>query len=155
MREVHLIVGPPCSGKSTLVRERAVPGDIVVDWDDLARQAGSRRAHDHLPEHARQATRMRWEAEQHIAQMRTGRAWVIRTLGDLEQRVDAAERLGAEVTIVDPGGAECIRRAHAQHRPADVDEAIVRWYAAAWGSRALSTRHRGGSVARGAHPGLS
>lgn len=153
-REVHLIVGPPCAGKTTYVTEHARPGDIVVDWDQLARKAGSPRHHDHAPEYAHQATRLRWELEQQITHMTTGRAWVIRTLGDPTQRADAAQRLGAEITIIDPGGAECITRAHQTGRPTDTDEAIVRWYAAQWGSRALTTRHTGRMTPH-AHPGLT
>lgn len=33
---IHCIIGPPCSGKSTYVRQHQQPGDIVLDWDALA-----------------------------------------------------------------------------------------------------------------------
>jgi 5-methylcytosine-specific restriction protein A len=33
--EVTLVCGPPGSGKTTLVRERAAPGDTIIDLDDI------------------------------------------------------------------------------------------------------------------------
>lgn len=33
---VTLVVGPPCSGKTTYVKERWEPGDLVVEYDRLA-----------------------------------------------------------------------------------------------------------------------
>jgi 5-methylcytosine-specific restriction protein A len=37
---VLLVCGPPASGKSTLVRARAGPDDVVVDLDAIAREFG-------------------------------------------------------------------------------------------------------------------
>jgi hypothetical protein len=42
-----VVTGPPCSGKSTYVREHANPGDIVVDFDTIAQALGSPKPHDH------------------------------------------------------------------------------------------------------------
>lgn len=33
---LYVITGPPCAGKSTWVRDRAKPGDIVIDLDRMA-----------------------------------------------------------------------------------------------------------------------
>lgn len=41
-----VVTGPPCSGKSTYVREHAKPGDIVIDFDVLARALGSPTPYD-------------------------------------------------------------------------------------------------------------
>jgi hypothetical protein len=32
---VHLVCGPPASGKSTFVREHARPGDLILDFDQI------------------------------------------------------------------------------------------------------------------------
>ncbi len=154
-RTVTLIYGPPCSGKTTYVRELAHHGDIIVDWDDLAREAGSTREHDHLPQYAAAAGRRRMELERDIADMTTGTAWIIRTLGNPTERQQAAERLRATLLRIDPGGAECIHRAHHTGRPPATDELIIRWYADDWASRALTTRIRGGALQQTAHPGLT
>lgn len=42
-----VVTGPPCSGKSTYVRTHRQPGDLVIDFDDLARSLGSPDPHDH------------------------------------------------------------------------------------------------------------
>ena len=42
-----LIVGPPCSGKTTYVREHMEPGDLVIDYDAIAQALGSPSTHDH------------------------------------------------------------------------------------------------------------
>lgn len=37
---LHVICGPPCSGKSTYVREHAEDGDLLVDYDVIAQAFG-------------------------------------------------------------------------------------------------------------------
>lgn len=44
---ITVVTGPPCSGKSTYVRQHAKPGDIVIDFDLLAQAFGSSTPHDH------------------------------------------------------------------------------------------------------------
>jgi hypothetical protein len=33
---IEIVTGPPCGGKSTYIKERAKPGDIIIDMDILA-----------------------------------------------------------------------------------------------------------------------
>lgn len=33
---IQIVTGPPCGGKSTYIKERAKPGDIIVDMDRIA-----------------------------------------------------------------------------------------------------------------------
>lgn len=44
---ITVVHGPPCAGKSTYVRNHAAPGDIVIDFDEIARALGSPVPHDH------------------------------------------------------------------------------------------------------------
>jgi len=37
---VRLVCGPPASGKSTYVKEHKAPGDVVIDYDAIARELG-------------------------------------------------------------------------------------------------------------------
>lgn len=155
MRNVHIVYGPPSSGKTTYVNEHARPGDITIDWDKLAQDAGSPKTHDHAREYAQAASRRRMELEREVERMTTGTAWIIRTLPNPQDREDIAERLQADLIRCDPGGNECIRRAHEAGRPPSTDELIIRWYATDWGARALTARTRGGTLAPNHHPGLT
>ena len=44
---IHVVVGHICSGKSTWVRERAGPDDVVIDHDLIARALSSNSAGHH------------------------------------------------------------------------------------------------------------
>lgn len=136
MREVTLVIGAPCSGKSTWVHEHAAPGDLIVDWDQLAVDAGSPVPHDHPAAYRAAASAERARLEQVVAERVDMTAWVIRTLPKTTDQVKAERRLWSTSThICDPGMPECIRRAQADGRPPDVDQAIVRWYALRAGAR--------------------
>lgn len=135
MRDVTLVTGPPCAGKTTWVAAHAPTGALIVDWDQLAIEAGSLVAHDHAPHHRAAATTRRAELEQHIADMTDGTAYVIRTAARPAERAQLAARLGATLEIIDPGVQVCLDRARLAGRDPDVDAAILRWYGIQWGAR--------------------
>lgn len=122
-----LLCGPPCSGKSTLAKRLAKPDDVVLDFDAICVELGSRDQWAH-----NQAVRAHAEAVMQtrmhrLAQSRAG-GYVIRTAPDARQRVALAHQLGADtVWVLDPGYAECVRRART--RPRGTVRAIKRWYA--------------------------
>jgi predicted kinase len=33
---IQIVTGPPCGGKSTYIKDRAQPGDIIIDMDRIA-----------------------------------------------------------------------------------------------------------------------
>lgn len=128
-REVILICGPPCAGKTTLALDLKQPGDLLLDRDLIALAFGSRYPH-------RQGARMRKAAEvkmrhelDRVASMTAGRAIVVRCLPNHHTRAALARRLGAEVRLLDPGIDECVRRAVADQRPAGTAASIREWYA--------------------------
>lgn len=135
MRDVTLVAGPPCAGKTTWVVQHAGPGDLIVDWDQLAIAAGSPVAHDHAPGHRAAATARRTELEHQVSEMSDGRAFVIRTAARPDERTQIAYRLGARIEVIDPGVQVCLARAAADGRHPDVDAAILRWYGLQWGAR--------------------
>lgn len=129
VREVILICGPPCAGKTTLAQQLIQPGDKLLDRDLIAQGFGSRYPH-------RQGARMRRSAEAkmrnelvRVAAMRTGRAVVVRCLPNRYTRAVLAHRLDAEVRLLDPGIDECLRRAHTGLRPPGTVASIREWYA--------------------------
>ncbi|MET3635654.1 HNH endonuclease [Curtobacterium oceanosedimentum] len=136
MRNVTLVVGAPCAGKSTIVNERAQSGDIVIDWDQLAVNAGSPFSHDHPKQYRAAATAERTRLERIVAESADVSAWVIRTLPRFDERAAAAQRLGAtDIVVVDPGMATCLERARFADRPPHIDGVIVKWYAIQAGAR--------------------
>lgn len=123
-----VVTGPPCSGKSTYVRERAATGDVVVDFDVLA-QALTVDGTPYQP-----SDPVRWVA---IAARRAAvntaitwhyrgyTAWVIHTRiphGELARY----ERVGAEVVrlTADP---EVLHARAAAERPPEWHRLIDEW----------------------------
>lgn len=123
-----VVTGPPCSGKSTYVRERAAPGDIVVDYDLLA-QALTIGGTPYDP-----SDPVRWTAiAARAAAVRTAivwhqrgyTAWVIHTRiphGELARY----EREGAHIVRLD-APLEVLHARAAQARPARWRQLIDEW----------------------------
>ncbi|MFH9957323.1 AAA family ATPase [Streptomyces roseolus] len=126
--EVTLVCGPPCSGKTTYVREHAERGDLVVDWDALAQALGSPHPHDHprslvpFVAEARDAVVARLERRHDVA-----RVWIIATAPRGSDRARLAPE-GARVVLLATDEDECVRRARQDGRPAGTIEAVETWW---------------------------
>lgn len=112
-----IVMGAPCSGKSTYVREHAKPGDIVIDFDVLAQALGSPDPHDH-PRHIRMvAIDMRRTAiTSAIQQHQHGHTvWIV----DINpgERMTAYQRAGARFVTMEASRAELHERAAAERPP--------------------------------------
>ena len=104
--QVTLVCGPPCAGKTTYVRERAQPGDTVLDADVIGQRAMSKALRGPLE----------------------GRVWVIRCCpGARARQVLAAELGGAEVVLLLPTERELLRRAMARTHPRRHVMAVKAW----------------------------
>jgi predicted kinase len=124
---IVVLCGPPCSGKTTLAHAMAKPGDVVLDYDDIARELGSPAAWNH-------AEPWRTQAEQEMqARMRTARAtaqpgtaWILRTAPRASTRASLARQYQATVYLLNPGEQEC--RSRAEDRPSGTRRAVGQWY---------------------------
>lgn len=118
-----LVLGPPCSGKTTYVAEHASRDDVVIDIDAFARALGSRVEHDHHPNHLTAALVAR-DALVAGAGGWSSATWLIttnrRTLGNLRLPPH-------EVVVIDTSIDECLARARAAGRTPQVLEAIRTW----------------------------
>jgi predicted kinase len=123
---IHIVVGPPCAGKSTYVKERATEGDVIVDFDGIARALG---ASGHMPEGAAKDVAFAARAAAIDALLKGAEAasWIIHTSPSAEQ-VDAYRGAAAEFIVLDPDMEECLVRAESDERPAGTVEAIRSWY---------------------------
>ena len=117
---IHVICGPPCAGKSTYIRERASPGEIVIDFDRIAEAIGASTSH--------QAHGKVWEAAQAARSAlidftleSADTAWIIDSLPSDNSR-KRYETAGAEFTVLDPGIDVCMERA--EERPDGTANAI-------------------------------
>ena len=127
---LYVVTGPPAGGKSTWVRGRAKPGDVVVDYDLLAGAlSGPHQGdpHDH-PEVIRQvAFRARTaairEALRHIHKVDV---YVIHSMPKPEW-MTTYQQHGAEIVTIDPGRDVVMQRI-AQERPATAKAVATRWY---------------------------
>jgi hypothetical protein len=124
-----VIMGAPCSGKSTYVVEHAKPGDLVIDFDVLAQALGSPDPHDH-PKHIRMvAIDMRRTAIASALQQHANghTVWIV----DINpgERMPAYQRAGAQFVTTQASRAELHERAEAE-RPARwhqlIDEHLVK-----------------------------
>ncbi|OLT13010.1 hypothetical protein BJF79_03675 [Actinomadura sp. CNU-125] len=100
-----------------------------MDLDGICQRLGSSDSHNH-PEHVRaQARRVRVAEETLVARMKSGTAWVIRTMPEPERRNRHASALGAtEVVVLATAADEARSRAAAARRPAWTGPVIDRWW---------------------------
>lgn len=126
---VTVICGPPCAGKTTLARRLAQPGDVVLDFDDVCVELGSRDQWSHPKPIREQAEALMRHRIRQLAYDCDAAGWVIRTAPHPAQRRRLAEQLNATVWVLDPGMATCLARAAAGGRPRGTGQAIRAWYA--------------------------
>lgn len=126
-----VIIGPPCAGKSTWVRQHAKPGDIVIDFDLLAQALTvddpRRHPHEH-PGPVQVVTKAaRNAAIDAAARLTTGDAYVIHSSPSAARLAEYA-RLDARIVTIDPGREVVFARV-SRERPHRMLGAAQQWYA--------------------------
>ena len=122
---IHIITGPPCSGKSTYVKEHRAEGDVVVDFDKMAQALGSDKKHM-APDDIKAVTFKAKDAAIKEVCQRKCEAWIIHTKPTDEQR-EMYEAAEAEFIEMDTDLDTCLERCAADERP-EGTEAIIRSY---------------------------
>lgn len=120
---ITLLVGPPCSGKSTYARTHAGPHDLIVDFDAMLSVMsvnGSRNILLPFICEARDALLRRLSRPSDIE-----RAYVI-TYG--ATRDDRARFGPVDLLVFDVPAEECKRRARIDKRPAATFMEIDKWW---------------------------
>lgn len=111
-KRVFIVYGPPMSGKNTYVKQRAWPGDLIVDIDEIY------RAITGLPKYDKPDTLYyNAVAVQNLlidqVKTRNGRwdnAWIIGGYPDKYKRERLATDIGAEVIMMEVKRDQCIGR---------------------------------------------
>lgn len=124
-----VITGPPCSGKSTYLRQHAKPDDIRIDFDDIAQALGSPVRHGHSEAIGRIAVDTRNAAiASAIAWHHRGtRVWVIDT-APYPGRIAQYDEAGARWVRLTADPDELHRRAD-EGRPHQWHARIDQWLA--------------------------
>lgn len=137
---ITVVTGPPCSGKTTYVRDHARPGDIIVDFDALAVALGSTDPHDHDPR-LREITAAAWAAA--IDRLTIGypgaRAWIVDSR-PTRMRQFAYQRARAKIVKLSAAADELHRRAGEDSRSADAHRRIDEWTARSEPATQVRTR---------------
>ncbi|WP_075734439.1 HK97 family phage prohead protease [Corynebacterium phocae] len=129
---IHLVMGPPCSGKSTFVAESAPFGTPRFDFDLVASTvAGGDVGHDPAREVLDPVVAMRrgfvgWLLD---PETEPGDVWLIHA-NPPQSMVERFAALGAQLHILDPGKETCLARAAEDGRPPGTVARINAWYAA-------------------------
>ena len=109
----YIVWGSPASGKTTYVRQNMQRGDLIVDLDFI-KQAISLQDKTDTPDSLYPvAVKIRELLYDLIAENKIDckSVWVIASLPRKKERLELAERLGAELVHIDTDYHECIRRA--------------------------------------------
>ncbi len=118
-----VVIGPPGSGKSTLVRERMKWGDLVVDVDELFRALTLRPMWEHPP----MAINVVLTVRDYLIESFEP-AWVVSTNARADYREGMREKYGAEVVVLETPADVCLARIEADGREGDWGERVTRWW---------------------------
>ena len=116
-KEVHIIYGSPCSGKTSYVREIAGPDDIVVDMDSIWEMIGINERYT-KPNALKSVVFEIRDKLYDIIKYRSGKwasAWIITGGALAGDRERLMQRTGADdMVYIDTPEDECLARAEAR-----------------------------------------
>ena len=129
---IYVILGAPCSGKSTYVQEHRKPGDIVIDFDKIAEALGNDEKHK-APEPIKDIAFLVREAA--IAEIckQDYEAWIIHTRPTKQQR-EMYDAVGAEYIELDTDMETCLQRCESDNRPEGTADIIRQYFEAPKGA---------------------
>lgn len=124
---IHIIIGPPCAGKSTYVAENAKPGDLKIDFDLLAECLGNAEKHNATGLVREAAFAAREAAINEALKHPECESWIIHTK-PTDAQMDAYRALDADIITLDVSKEECERRAAEDGRPQATLDGITKYF---------------------------
>ena len=127
-RHVYVIYGPPCSGKTSMVRTSATPDDLVLDVDNIW-TAVTNNARYIKPDRLKQPVFAVRDCLLDCIKTRRGKwvnAWIIGGYPLLMERRRLCDTMGAESIFIDTDRETCIGRA--VERGGDWVQYVNEWF---------------------------
>ncbi len=126
---LHVVTGPPASGKTTFIAHNAMPGDIRIDLDHIANLIAGNPldGHDHdgvAVAIARAGRRAMIEAA--FTHCHDVDVWLIHTAPKPDQLAEY-QRYGATIHEINPGKDVVMQRCKAE-RPPESLKVAARWF---------------------------
>lgn len=128
IREVCIVYGSPCSGKTTFVREVAEKNDIILDMDNIY-QCITVNERYIKPERIRECAFGIRDCILDMIKCRRGKwntAWVIGGYPLLMERTRLELSLGAKSIFIDTDKETCLNRA--RDRPKEYQQFVEDWW---------------------------
>ncbi|QRP98954.1 HK97 family phage prohead protease [Corynebacterium sp. FDAARGOS 1242] len=128
---IHVVMGPPCSGKSTFVKKKAGVGNPRFDVDEVySCMAGQELHHEKPPAITDVVSAMRrglygWLLDPETRPV--GDVWLIHG-NPPASTIAGFKAVGAEFHLIDPGLEVCLARCEEEDRPEGTEERIRGWY---------------------------
>lgn len=128
---IHVIIGPPCSGKSTYIREHKKEGDVVIDYDVLAQALGYNKEHGAVGIFREVAMAARSAAVAKAMEFSRytpdSDVWIIHSAPSRHQLMLYRD-YGSDIVLLNPGFQTVYDRSIKDHRPKGTLEWIHNWY---------------------------
>ena len=122
---ITLVVGAPCSGKSTYVREHKARRDLIIDYDAIAVALGSPDSHDHPKSLVPYIIKARTALLDRITSKRpTTNVWIVACNPSRQEQA-----LADHVVMLDTDADTCKTRATEAGRPMVWHRLIEAWFA--------------------------
>lgn len=123
---IHVIVGAPCSGKSTYAKKHKKEGDLVIDFDEIAFCLGSPKyMSDGI---VREASLQARKSAIGVALANPDEeSWIVHTSPSKQQMETYAEA-DAVIIRLDTSKEECLARAERDSRPQSTIDGIEKYF---------------------------
>lgn len=127
---IYIVTGPPAAGKSTYIREHRKPGDITIDYDELANTFAGLEPTNHEHEaHIKSVTQKARQAAIDTALNThdgTFSIWIIHSTPSPDL-IAKYKEAGAEIITIDPGKDLVMKRCK-RERPKHMLKIAAAWY---------------------------
>ena len=117
-KQVFIVMGASCSGKSTYVRNNANDKDLVFDFDTIHQAISNNPSHIHIDNLKRYVFDVRDALYDRLKKDKTTNAWIINSSPLKQVRKQLVEELDARIIYIQRSKEECLRVAE-QERPTE------------------------------------